>query len=135
MDRTDIIVGQTIDRAVTNTVHCGYWLRFATGDKTLDRDLKERWDEESVDPERMDADGELTFPDMEKLIDRQELVDGDIFPILVEDGLIELKESHRCKSPKKSETKGEALFRENEAVSGKRFPETFPNGSPQGLEP
>ena len=40
MDRNDSIVGQTVDRAVSNIVQEGFALDVKTGDRKLDDDLK-----------------------------------------------------------------------------------------------
>lgn len=99
MDRNDVIVGQTIDRAVDNIIQDGFTLDTKTGDKTLDLDLWERWNAWSIDPESCDTAGELCFYDMEQLVTRQTYVDGDIMALPTRDGSLQLIEGHRLRTP------------------------------------
>ena len=100
MDRNDAIVGQTIDRAVTNTVQGGIKLDVRTGDDKLDKDLAARWAEWSSDPNACDVAGELSFPMMERLALRHQFVDGDILCIGTRSGALQLIEGHRIRNPK-----------------------------------
>lgn len=104
MDRNDIVVGQIIDRVVVDTIGSGFVPDPETGDAALDADLKQRWEAETVDPDFCDTAGELTFHEQEKIVLREMLVAGDIFavPIADERGTVELREFHRCRSPRKN---------------------------------
>ena len=77
MDRNDALIGQMITRATYNEIQDGFTLDFDTGDKGLDRDLKQRFEYETSDPELFDVAGECNFRDMEWLASRATKVDGD----------------------------------------------------------
>ncbi len=99
MDRNDTVIGQLVDRAVTNTVQNGFRLHTDTGDEALDQDLKDLWHDWTHDPDQCDVMGELLFSDMEHLALRQTFVDGDIFALPLVDGQLQFKETHRCRTP------------------------------------
>lgn len=84
-DRNDALIGQMIDRACLNIVQDGFTIDFATGDKRLDRDLKQRWVEEHDDPDSIDVAGEMNFHDFQWLAVRSMFVDGDCGIAAVED--------------------------------------------------
>jgi len=100
MDRNDAVVGQLIDRAVTNMVQGGFKLDTNTGDKKLDEELWARWQEWATDADQCDLSGELNFYEMEQLVPRQQLVDGDIVVLPVRDGPLQLVEAHRIRTPR-----------------------------------
>lgn len=100
MDRNDCIVGQTIDRAVTNQVQDGMTLDTRTGDEKLDKELSARWTGWTTDADQCDLSGELAFADMEWLTMRHTLVDGDILALPQrESGALQLVEAHRLRKP------------------------------------
>ena len=99
MDRNDVIVGQTIDRAVANTLQDGVTLDPKTGDKAADQALWYRWKEWSEDPDLCDLTGENTFAEMEYLALRQTHADGDHFALPTEGGQLQLIEAHRPRTP------------------------------------
>lgn len=103
MYRNDPVLGQLTDRAVTNWVGSGLTPDPDTGDKDLDRDLKARWAEESLDPDTCDVAGELTFHEQELMVGREMLVPGDVFALPVQNGTVQLVESHRCRSPHRTQ--------------------------------
>lgn len=100
MDRNDLIVGQTVDRAVTNTIQDGFRHKATTGDDKLDDYLEGRWTDWSEDPDACDLAGELTFWEMENLVLRQSLVDGDDLALPNDSGALELVEGHRLRTPR-----------------------------------
>jgi capsid protein len=99
MDRNDTVVGQIVNRAVENEVQGGMSVDPQTGDKGVDTELWNRWDEWSKEPDQCDISGELTFAQMEELVSRHTKVDGDIFALPSEDGQLQLVEGHRCRTP------------------------------------
>ena len=100
MDRNDCLVGQTIDRAVMNTVQDGFVLDPTTGDEELDKDLAARWNDWAEDPDQCDTAGERTFWEMETLALRQSMVDGDILALPIRDGTLQMVEGHRLRRPR-----------------------------------
>lgn len=105
MDRNDTIVGHIVNRAVDCTIHGGLTLDPQTGNDKLNAEISERWQEWSLDADACDVQGQLTFNQMEELVFRSMLVDGDIFPIPLTTGALQLFEAHRCRSPYTSKEK------------------------------
>jgi lambda family phage portal protein len=99
MDRNDVVVGQTVDRAVANTIQDGLKLNAKTGDEDLNKDLESRWKAWAEEPEACDVSGELSFPDMESLALRHAFIDGDLIALGVNSGALELIEAHRVRTP------------------------------------
>lgn len=99
MDRNDCIVGQMIDRAITNMIQDGITLDPQTGDDGLDKEQAARWVEWCADEEACDLAGEMTFYEMEHLVPRQVLVDGDHLALPQRSGQLQLVEGHRLRTP------------------------------------
>jgi capsid protein len=102
MGRNDPVIGQLVDRAVANWIGSGFTPDPDTGDAGLDLALKDRWQEESEDPDRCDLAGELTFHEQEIMVAREMLVPGDVFGVFTDQGNTQLIESHRCRSPQRT---------------------------------
>jgi len=100
MDRNDVIVGALIDRAVINIMQGGFRPDPQTGDPELDAELAKRWTAWANDADRCDVAGELTFPEMESLVLRHVLVDGDVVALASKCGALELVEGHRLRTPR-----------------------------------
>lgn len=105
MDRNEALIGQMVDRAVSNTIQEGIKLDPNTGDKKLDALLLEMWQEWANDPDECDIAGELDFNAMESLILRQALVDGDIVALPLKTGSLEIIEAHRIRTPQSMKNK------------------------------
>ena len=99
MDRHDAFVGQLIDRAVTNVVQDGFKVDPLTGDKGLNGMLANRWLAWSTNPPRVDAACEKTFREIERLVCRHALIDGDVFALPYDTGQLDVVEAHRVLSP------------------------------------
>lgn len=99
MDRNDAIVGQMIDRAVANTIQDGMKLNPQTGDESINQELSQRWQEWSCDAALVDSAREMCFADMESMVFRHTLIDGDMIALLTSDGTIQLVEGHRVRTP------------------------------------
>ncbi len=114
MDRCDAVVGQTIDRAVTNTVQDGIGVQPKTGDADVDRDLSLRWRDWSEEADNCDRSGEHCFAEQQWLGLRHNFVDGDvIFLPEKESGALEGVEAHRLRTPsnaKKNRAQNQALI-------------------------
>ncbi|QGJ70618.1 Phage portal protein, lambda family [Planctomycetales bacterium 10988] len=98
-DRNDAVIGQAVNRACDNIVQGGFQPAPDTGDKQLDAELTERWKEWSDNPELCDIQGELPFAELEWIAWRQKIVDGDVCGILLDNGSVQLMESHRLRTP------------------------------------
>lgn len=94
MDRNDALVGILADRRVDNIIQQGFKLDPKTGDKSLDLELWNRWQEYASNPDLCDITGEMTFHEQERVICRAETIDGDIVAVGTSDGPIQLIESH-----------------------------------------
>jgi lambda family phage portal protein len=103
MDRNDGLVGTLADRRVDNIVQQGFTLDTKTGDKGLDRELWERWDEFANDPERCDIAGELCWHEIERLVCRAESIDGDIVVLGTEEGSFQTIEAHAIQTSSREE--------------------------------
>ncbi len=99
MDRNDCIVGQMIDRAVINMIQDGITLDPQTGDEGLNKEQAARWVEWCAGEEACDLAGEMTFYEMEHLVPRQVLVDGDTLALPQKSGELQLVEGHRLRTP------------------------------------
>ncbi len=99
MDRNDNIVGTMLNRLTTNVIQDGFRVDPQTGDRALDRELLDRWNAWAGSARACDHSGELTFPDMERLVLRHTYVDGDHIVLLLRDGRLQLVEGHRLRTP------------------------------------
>lgn len=103
MDRNDPLVGILADRRVDNIVQGGFTLDPKTGDKKLDLDLWQRWEDFANDPEQCDIAGESTWKEMERQCCRSESIDGDIVVIGTQDGPFQQIEAHAIQTSGKKE--------------------------------
>lgn len=101
MDRNDGLVGILADRRVDNIVQSGFALDPKTGDKKLDLDLWQRWEDFSNDPDQCDIAGELTWKEIERQCCRSESIDGDIVVVGTEDGPFQAIEAHSIQTSAK----------------------------------
>ncbi len=98
-----MVVGQGIRRLVANIVQDGFPPDPQTGDKLLDKALKDAWWEWATDPDRCHSEGELPFPEIESMVLQHAIVDGDIFSLLRNDGTIQAVEGHRPRTPRRTQ--------------------------------
>jgi len=103
MDRNDGLVGCLADRRVDNIVQQGFALDVKTGDKALDLDLWERWQDFANDPEQCDIAGELCWHEIERHASRAESIDGDIIITGTEEGSFQAIEAHAIQTSTKIE--------------------------------
>jgi lambda family phage portal protein len=94
MDRNDALVGTLADRRVDNVVQGGFTLDPKTGDKELDLELWQWWEDTTDDPDQCDIAGEMTWREIERQVCRSESIDGDIVVTGTQDGPFQLIESH-----------------------------------------
>lgn len=102
MDRNDAIVGQTIDRAVSNIIQDGFTLDVKTGDTGVDEALKDYWLDWAGSPDSCDIAGEMAFNDFERHVMRSTLVDGDNATIGTRNGSLQFFEGHTIQSSGRS---------------------------------
>jgi len=103
LDRNDCFAGMCVDRVVDNVLHdTGFQPDPDTGDENADMLLKSLWTTWAGDEDACDISGEMTFSQLERVILRNAMVDGDILPIGTESGVIETLEAHRCRTPTNS---------------------------------
>ena len=99
MDRNDVIIGQTVDRAVVNTVQGGIGLDIETGDTAINEILTSMWNDWKASPDRVDVAGVFNFSQLEHLMLRARFIDGDIFVLPTNEGSLQIFESHRVRTP------------------------------------
>jgi capsid protein len=99
MDRSNMVIGQAVNRLCNNVLQQGLTLDPDTGDNALDETLTERWADFKNDPKQCDARAMMKFDRAAKLALRHAVVDGDIFALLRDDGHIQWVEGHRCRTP------------------------------------
>jgi capsid protein len=102
MYRNDPILGQVTDRAVINWIGSGLTPDPNTGDRKVDKYLKDKWADECEEPDLCDVAGELTFHEQEIMVGREILVPGDCFGAFMPNGTTQLIESHRCRKPSRT---------------------------------
>ena len=101
LDRNDMFAGMVIDRLIDNILQeSGIRVDPCTGDENADAWLRDRWNRWAADEDQCDLAGEQTFSDMERLVLRAALVDGDILALPNESGALEMMEAHRCRTPR-----------------------------------
>lgn len=100
MDRNDCVVGQIVDRLVANVIQDGFELDVNSGDTGLDDELLNRWKDWSSNPDECCTDGESTFADLQALVFRHCVIDGDIVSFGTDDGQLQMFEAHRCRTPR-----------------------------------
>jgi capsid protein len=105
--RNDAVIGQAVERAVTETVQLGFSPNPNTGDKDKDRELSLRWRDWAEDPQSCDAAGERTWHDLECDSLRATFVEGDVLHVGLDpdggrEGAIETYEAHRLRTPQRN---------------------------------
>ncbi len=98
-ERNDPVVGQGITRLVANVMQQGFTPDPQTGDTDLDSALKEEFNAWANDADECHSEKELHFKQIEKLVLRSAIRDGDIFSFLRKDGSVQLVEGHRVRTP------------------------------------
>jgi lambda family phage portal protein len=101
MDRNDAVIGILADRRVDNIVQSGFKLDPKTGDKGLDTEIWNRWQEFSNDPDKCDIAGECTWSEIERHCARAESIDGDIVVTGTEEGSFQVIEAHSIQTKSK----------------------------------
>jgi len=103
MDRNDSVIGQTIDRAVSNEVQQGFTVDPQTGDKEADEAIKAIWADWSCNPDAVDIAGEMTFLDYEIAASRASKLDGDCVITGTVDGHLQFFEAHTIGTARQKE--------------------------------
>lgn len=100
MDRDDVVAIQLLNTFQRNILQeNGFGYDPQTGDPKLDAELVEWWKETANTPQLIDDQGQWTLARLAKFVLRATICSGDIFVVFTEDGTLELKEFHRCRSP------------------------------------
>jgi len=98
--RNDSVIGQGIERAVTNTINNGITPSPKTSDEAVNAELHARFEDWSNDPEQCDVAGESTFWDFENFALTQTFGDGDMMFVPTTEGSLQAFEAHRIRTPK-----------------------------------
>lgn len=99
VDRNDIVVGQGIDRVVANIVQSGFPVDPQTGNDEANQILSDKWLAWSQNKRLCHFGQTSDFSEIEKLVLRSVIVDGDMFVIPTDRGSLETIEGHRCRRP------------------------------------
>lgn len=103
LDRNDQVAGMVVDRFVDNILQeSGITPDPASGDENADAFIRDMWWRWTSDEDACDLAGEMKFAQIERMVLRSALVDGDILPIGTDGGQLEIMESHRCRTPTNS---------------------------------
>lgn len=94
LERNDAVVGQLLDRRTSNVIQGGFRYEPDTGDKGLNRALKDRFKDWSEDPEQCDVAGESTFHDFEVANDWTHILAGDCGVSITESGHLQFFEPY-----------------------------------------
>lgn len=98
-DRNDPIAGMALDRLQSNVLQGGIGIEPDTGYGQLDDALKKEWSKWANDEDNCDVAGEHTFRELERIVFRSTLVDGDNLALPNRSGALEIMEAHRCRTP------------------------------------
>lgn len=102
MVRDDSVVGFLVERVVDNTIRTGFRPEPMTGDKDGNVLLKEKFDEWASDKRACDVAGDLTFSEQEGVMAESVIVDGDVFAVGTDEGMLQFFEADRCRTPTSS---------------------------------
>jgi len=99
-DRSNMILGQGVNRAVNNALQDGIDPDPDSGDEEVNAVLKDRWWDWGSRPSACDAGRRLTIHQMAWLTCRSVYVDGDILHLLLKErGCLQPIEAHRLVTP------------------------------------
>lgn len=108
VDRNDLVVGQAINRLVTNVVQQGFPVDPQTGNDVANQILLEKWQAWGEDVRACHFGQTASWQSIQELTLRQTIVDGDMFNLLTRQGSIDTVEGHRCRRPRS--TKRNVVF-------------------------
>ena len=94
LERNDSVVGQLLNRKTSNIIQDGFRLEPDTGDKGVDRELKERWNDFAEDPDQCDISGESNFHDFEFAASWTMDLAGDCAVSITRDGPLQFFEPY-----------------------------------------
>ena len=102
-DRDNIVIGKAADRVVKSVFQQGFIFAPKTGDKILDKDIKDRFcgeeDSWANDPSKCDYEGEKSFDKIAELSFRETLIAGDVVHLLTDEQKIQTFENHHLRNP------------------------------------
>lgn len=99
-DRNNMVVAQGVNRLCANILQDGFTNNIETGDKGVDEDLAARWTAWAISEDACDLEGEKTWAEIERLVLRHTVVDGDVIALPNRDtGALQLVENHRLRTP------------------------------------
>lgn len=98
-DRNNLVVGQGINRLVSNIMQDGFSLDIQTGDEGIDEALSDAFWDWADDPYQCDDEGERDFGGLASLALRHRFVDGDCLALPLAEGPLCMVEAHRLRTP------------------------------------
>ena len=93
------ICDAVVTRLVDNVMRDVPALNPNSGDEGLDADLKARWLDWGNDPKQCDYQQRFTLARASKIAFRRVVVDGDVLPIMTDEGSLQWMEAHRLRTP------------------------------------
>ena len=100
VDRNDVVVGQGINRLVSNVVQQGFPVDPQTGDNDLNQMIMDRWHAWTQSKRLCHFGQTCSWKEIQQLTLRSTIVDGDMFNLLTNKGSIDTVEGHRCRRPR-----------------------------------
>ncbi|MEO1526727.1 MAG: phage portal protein [Planctomycetota bacterium] len=101
-ERDEPVIGQGLSRLSANVIQEGFTPDPSTGSSDLNARLKDLWSEWAEEPDFCHSEGEHNFHDMEELVFRSAIRDGDLFPLPLKSGSLQLVEGHRPRTPRRT---------------------------------
>lgn len=101
--RNDSIIEATIGRSALNIVGDSFLPAPDTGDRKLDADLFDEFVGWGADADLCDESGEHTFHELLALNVHNTLADGDVITLGLDNGRLQMHESHLCRNPRGGE--------------------------------
>lgn len=98
-DRNDQVVGPALNRVVNNVIQGGFTPDPNTGDPEIDKRLKALFRGWACNPSKCHRGRRHTFREIEGLVLRSVLRDGDVLPIPLDNGQLQVYEAHRLRTP------------------------------------
>ncbi len=98
-ERNDPVIGAALTRLTSNVVGTGSWIDPQTGDPELDSVLADRFWKWASSPDSCHSEGEMSYAQIESMMFRSAVRDGDCFALLTDEGTIQVVEGHRLRTP------------------------------------
>jgi len=96
----DRLVGVALRRLVTNCLQQGMTVNPSTGDKEVNKLIKDKFSKWADDKKACDITQRWTLNQQAKMVLRRIVIDGDLFVLPTKSGQLQYAEGHRCRTPR-----------------------------------